>query len=326
MAKLVHRFLFIKKINKTPFILALTVYFYFIYLYLNANPKTYNHMRKLILLLVLVFQFQNSHAQEPTNENIEKPVWTKGGTFTFLLNQSTFENWVAGGVSSISGAVGINYDFNYVKDAWSWDNKIIAAFGVTKIMGQDIQKSDDRLEWNSVLGKKAKGYWYFSAFLNFKTQFTDDLDSDTEGPTKFLSPGYLQLGPGMLWKKSENLKVNIAPATAKLIFVDKNLTLPEAAYFGVDEGKSTRFEFGASVGAYYKFDLLKNISMENILNLYSNYLEDPQNIDLDYTMNLVMKVNKHISTTLAYQTIYDDNAFQGLQTRQVFGLGLNYNF
>ena len=61
----------------------------------------------------------------------------------------------------------------------------------------------------------------------------------------------------MLWKKSENLKVNIAPATAKLIFVDKDLTLPEAAYFGVDEGKSTRFEFGASVGRYYKFDLIE---------------------------------------------------------------------
>ena len=47
---------------------------------------------------------------------------------------------------------------------------------VTKIKDQEIQKSDDRLEWNSVIGKKAQGYWYYSAFLNFKTQFTDDLD------------------------------------------------------------------------------------------------------------------------------------------------------
>ena len=283
-------------------------------------------MKKFILLFFLVAQFHNLYAQEPTTENPENSTWTKSGTFTFLLNQSAFENWVAGGVSSVSGTVGINYDFNYLKDDWSWDNKIIASFGITKIKDQDIQKSDDRLEWNSVLGKKATGYWYYSAFLNFKTQFTDDLDSDTEGPTKFLSPGYLQVGPGILWKKSDNLKVNIAPATAKLIVVDKTLTLPDAAYFGVEEGKSTRFEFGASVGAYYKFDLMKNISMENTLNLYSNYLEDPQNIDLDYTMNLVMNINKYISTTLAYQTIYDDNAFEGLQTRQVFGLGINYSF
>ena len=284
-------------------------------------------MKKFILVFALITQFHSLYAQEePTTETTEKPIWTRGGSFTFLLNQSAFENWVAGGVSSISGTVGINYDINYLKGDWSWDNKIIASFGITKIKEQDIKKSDDRLEWNSVLGKKAKGYWFYSAFVNFKTQFTDDLDSDTEGPTKFLSPGYLQIGPGMLWKKSENLKVNIAPATTKLIVVDKNLTLPDAAYFGVEEGKSTRFEFGASVGAYYKFDLMKNISMENTLNLYSNYLEDPQNVDLDYTMNLVMNINKYISTTLAYQTIYDDNAFEGLQTRQVFGLGVNYNF
>lgn len=279
-------------------------------------------MKKLILLFALSIQLQSLYAQETH----ETTAWSRSGTFTFLLNQSAFENWVAGGVSSVSGTVGINYDVNYFKDDWSWDNKIIASFGITKIKDQDTQKSDDRLEWNSVLGKKASGYLYYSGFINFKTQFTDDLDSDTEGPTKFLSPGYLQIGPGMLWKKSENLKVNIAPTTSKLIVVDKNLTLPNAAYFGVEEGKSTRFEFGASIGAYYKFDLMKNISMENILNLYSNYLEDPQNVDLDYTMNLVMNINKYISTTLAYQTIYDDNAFEGLQTRQVFGLGVNYNF
>lgn len=130
----------------------------------------------------------------------------------------------------------------------------------------------------------------------------------------------------MLWKKSDNLKVNIAPATSRLIIVDKDLTEPDKAYFGVEEGKSTRYELGASVGAYYKLDLMKNISMENILNLYSNYLEDPQNVDLDYTMNLVMSVNDFISANLSYQTIYDNNAFRGLQTRQVFGIGINYNF
>ena len=278
---------------------------------------------KKILLIILSVQLSFSLAQ---NNEEPQPNWTKKGIITFLVNQSSFENWIAGGISNVSGALGLNYDFNYQKNDWTWENKLIANFGLTKIKNQDIQKSSDLLEWNSVVGKKAKGYWYYSAFLNFKTQFADDLDKDTKGPTKFLSPGYLQFGPGMLWKKSDNLKVNIAPATSRLIIVDKDLTEPDKAYFGVEEGKSTRYELGASVGAYYKLDLMKNISMENILNLYSNYLEDPQNVDLDYTMNLVMSVNDFISANLSYQTIYDDNAFRGLQTRQVFGIGINYNF
>ena len=130
----------------------------------------------------------------------------------------------------------------------------------------------------------------------------------------------------MLWKKSDNLKLNIAPLTSKLVIVDKDLTLPNEAYFGVEEGKSSRYELGASLSGYAKFNLMENVTIENILNLYSNYLEDPQNVDLDYTMNLVMTINKYLSANLAFQTIYDDNAFEGFQTREVFGLGVNYTF
>ena len=97
-----------------------------------------------------------------------------------------------------------------------------------KLKHKTYKNLDDRLEWNSVLGKKAKGNWNYSLFLNFKTQFTDDLNSETKGPTSILSPGYLQVGPGMLWKKNDDLKVNIAAATSKLIVVDKELTLPDA--------------------------------------------------------------------------------------------------
>jgi len=278
---------------------------------------------KKILLIVLGLHLSLCYSQD-TEES--KPNWTKKGVITFLVNQSSFENWIAGGISNVSGTLGLNYDFNYQKNDWTWENKLIANFGLTKIKNQDTQKSSDLLEWNSVVGKKAKGYWYYSMFLNFKTQFADDLDKDTKGPTQFLSPGYFQFGPGMLWKKSDNFKVNIAPATSRLIVVDKNLTEPNEAYFGVEEGKSARYELGASIGAYYKFNVMENISMENILNLYSNYLEDPQNVDLDYTMNMIMKINKFISANLSYQTIYDDNAFRGLQTRQVFGIGINYIF
>ncbi len=281
-------------------------------------------MKKVKLLVAFVLLCSVTFAQE--KEEGPKDGWTKSGNISFLLNQSAFDNWIAGGQGNITGTLGLNYDFNLKKGNINWDNKLILAFGLTKIKGQDTQKSDDRIEWNSLLGKKASGYWFYSAFLNFKTQFADDLDKDTEGPTKFLSPGYLQFGPGMLWKKSDNLKVNFAPATAKLVIVDKNLTQPNEAYFGVEEGKSSRFEFGAAIGAYYKFNLMENVSMENILNLYSNYLEDPQNVDLDYTMNIVMSINKYLSANLSFQTIYDDNAYQGFQTREVFGLGVNYGF
>jgi len=130
----------------------------------------------------------------------------------------------------------------------------------------------------------------------------------------------------MFWKKSDNLKVNLAPLTSKITFVDANFTRPEKAYFGVEEGKSSRYELGFYASSYYKLDLMTNVSMENTLNLYSNYLEDAQNVDMDYTLAVVMRINRYLTTNLVFQAIYDDNAFNGFQTRQIFGLAANYGF
>ena len=297
-------------------------------------------MKKGILVVALAFAFNSVSAQVNEKELLkkteevaakitnEKPNgWVKKGTFTFLANQSSFNNWLAGGQSNISGNIGLNYDFNYKHDTWSWDNKVTAGYGLTKIKGQDIQKTDDRFEFNTLLGKKAIGYWYYSAFFNFKTQFDSGFDpaTNTIKLSHFFSPAYFQFGPGMMWKKSDNLKFNIAPATSKLIIVHSHFT-EFGPSFGVLQGDSSRYEFGAAVNGYYKFNLMTNVSMENILNLYSNYLEDAQNVDLDYTMNIAMKINKVMSTNLAFQTIYDDNAFRGFQVRQVIGLGVNYTF
>lgn len=280
-------------------------------------------MKKTVLALVLCTSF--AFAQETTEE---KQGWTKGGNFSFLANQSTFNNWLAGGQSNMSGNIGANYDFNYKAGNVNWDNKLIVAYGLSKIKGVDTQKTDDRIEFNSLYGKKAKGHWFYSAFLNFKTQMDTGLDPDnqTVKVSHFFSPAFLQVGPGMLWKKSDNLKVNIAPATSKLIVVHDHFT-EFGSSFGVEQGKTTRYELGASLGAYYKFDLMANVTFENILNLYSNYLEDPQYVDVDYQLNIVLKVNKYLSTNFAFQAIYDENALsEKIQTRQVIGVGVNYAF
>ncbi len=280
-------------------------------------------MKRLFSLIVFVSAV--TVAQETTIDTTKH--WTRKGVFTFLANQSSFSNWQAGGQNNFAGNVGVNYDFNYKNGDWNWDNKIIASYGLTKIKGADTQKTDDRLEFNSLLGKKASGYWFYSAFFNFKTQMDTGLDPATQTVkiSHFFSPAFFQFGPGMLWKKSDNLKVNIAPATSKLIVVHDHFT-EIGSSFGVEQGETTRYELGAAVNGYYKFKLMENVSVENILNLYSNYLEEAQNVDVDYQLNIVMKINKFLSTNFAFQTIYDDNAFRGFQTKQIIGLGVNYGF
>ncbi len=312
---------------------------------LHSKILKQNKMKKNLLSITLSLVLGFTYAQSNEKESLKKTSelssravdttkfgWKRSGNAVFLFNQSAFNNeWLAGGTSNMAGNIGFNYDVNFASEKTVWDNKFIAAYGLTKLKDQDITKSDDRLEFTSLYGRKAgQSNWYYSGFANFKTQMDSGIDPATGTKiSHFFSPAYLQLGPGMLWKKSDNLKVNIAPATSRFIFVHGHFTdgLPSgASYFGVEADKTMRFEFGAALNAYYKFNVMENVTWENILNLYSNYLDKPQNVDVDYQANLVMKINKYMSANIAFQAIYDDNAIKAVQVRQVFGLGVNYGF
>jgi len=265
--------------------------------------------------------------------------WKNSGNALFLINQSSFSNWTSGGQSSVSGTLKIDYNFNYSDNGWDWDTKVISNFGLNKISGSDfLKKTDDRIEINSVLGKKFNndiiGRWSYSSFFNFQTQFAKGyrFGKDANGnpnrteKSRFFSPATVQLGVGMYWKKSKDLWVNVAPMTGKLILVNRRFTenLSEnQTYFGVKKGGNSRFELGASVRSYYKSEIFENVTMENRLSLYSDYLDRPQNIDFDCTFNFIMKVNQYVSTNLIFQFVYDDNEIKRVQVREVLGVGLN---
>lgn len=295
---------------------------------------------KKLLLSVFILTGLIANAQEE-KEEVPPNGWTSEGKFQLLFNQSAFnKEWSGGGTSSVAGNLMLDYNLNYRHDNFTWDNRLIANYGVTKLKGdQFTRKTSDRLEVNSIAGKQLENSnWYYSFFANFRSQFSKGYvySKNVEGveirreTTHFLSPAYLQFGPGMMWKKSEDFWFNLAPATARFIFVDNTFTsvpgYKDGAYFGVDAGESSRFELGASVNAYLKNEIFTNVSLENSLSLYSNYLDKPGNVDIDYLMNLEMIVNKFISANLIFQAIYDDNTVGAFQIREVFGAGLTYNF
>ena len=303
-------------------------------------------MKKILLSIVCCLVTFTGFSQE--KKEATKGPWTKVTNMSLLFNQAAFNNqWQGGGTSNYAANFGLIHDANYSKDKLTWDNRIVIDYGIANQKDQEFtRKTNDRFELSSLVGKQIKETpWYYSFFLNARTQLTNgyDFGENDDGnvfrseTTKILSPGYFQAGLGILWKKSDNLKLNIAPATARLILVNSQFTdvgqgqssidaFNQIGYFGVKANETSRFEFGAAIGGYGKFTLSKNIVMENVLNLYSNYLEDLKNVDIDYTISLVMSVNKWITANIAFQAIYDDNAVKGFQIREALGVGLTYGF
>ena len=285
---------------------------------------------KQLLLWGLVLTLTTTFAQTETKkdsvaaDSVPKK-WTVNGKITFLVNQSSFSNWAAGGVDNIAGNLGLNYDFNYKNGNWNWDNKVIATYGLSYIDEQGVRKTDDRFEYNTLLGLKAAKYWNFSFLSNFKTQHNSGYDYNQEPKVKvsdFFAPAYWNFGPGMLWKKSDKQYVNIAPASARFTFVTREFS----GKYGVKEGKTSVFGLGFNLSAYFKNKIGKNVELENILAMYSDYLENPEKVDIDYRVNLFVKINEYLSTNLGLHTIVDENASAKVQFKQIFGLGLNYVF
>ncbi len=283
-------------------------------------------MKKTVLsLFILFFGFTSIFAQETAKE--ETGPWKKGGHFGFVFAQSAFKNWMQGGENAMGGNLKVNYDAIYKKDKTDWTTKFIVNYGVSQV-GDISKKTDDLFEVNSIYGRNIKNNWNFTVFGNFKTQFSPGYDYSTSPYTKIsnaFAPAFLSFGPGISYKPGDNFYINFAPVTSRFIFVT-DPALNAIGAFGVDPGKSSRYEFGANYQMFFKTNLMKNVSIENTLNLFSNYLDQPQNIDVDNMFTLRMKVNKFLSAALNLRSIYDDNTAKRLQLSEVFGVEFGFDF
>jgi hypothetical protein len=195
------------------------------------------------------------------------------------------------------------------------------------------RKIDAFILLQSIIGKEFTKNLSFSAFFNFTSQigngykYSKDSDNNEirELTTRILSPAYFQLGSGFLWKKDEKLWINYSPIASRLILVSKKFTedlKSGDSYFGVLPNKTSRYELGANLTFHSEGNLLENVKYKQDLKLFSNYLEDASNVDLDYLAQIDVDVNPLLSTQLIFQLIYDDNAISRLQVREVFGIGV----
>ena len=56
-----------------------------------------------------------------------------------------------------------------------------------------------------------------------------------------------------------------------------------------------------------KLTPFKDMSISNNLRLFSNYLNKPQNVDVDWEMNLEQRINWFFTIKLNLHLIYDDD-------------------
>ena len=281
---------------------------------------------------------------KPKKKIIEPEWWEYDNSIGFDLNQVAFVNWNSGGENSVSGLLKIYFSRNYEKLYTIWRNEISARYGLNQREDQGLIKTDDEIKLSSSFGyrKDTLSNWYYTARFSFKTQFTDGFNNpeDEEPISRFFAPAYMFLGVGSTYNlKEELLSVYLSPFTFKSTYV-LDETLSNEGAFGVNPGSRVRHELGILVRTKWDKELLTNMAMTNELELYTDYINNFGNIDIDWILTFKFKINDLLEANFRTHLIYDDDIKitetneQGevetlgarVQLKQQLGIGILYSF
>lgn len=273
-------------------------------------------MKKFLFTALALFFAIATFAQDEQPQG-----WTHKGNIGINLGQSSYTNWAAGGQNSLTALGAFNYEIHYLKNKFKWDNTLNMSLGycVYSFKKKPI-KTDDMIEFSSLATLKATKQLNYGAELAFRSQFAKGFDyakDSTHYISKFLAPGYLTLGLGIEWVPNKYFSLYFAPVTGRITFVNDQ-HLAEVGAYGVEPGyfnpndstewipgKKIRYEFGARAVAKFQYPIAKNIDFNTKLELFSNYLDHPERIDVDWQNMLVLKVNDWLSANLSTHLIYD---------------------
>ncbi len=295
---------------------------------------------------------------KPYNQFRIPSFWEKENLIGLNLSEVAFVNWNAGGDNAITAIGRIKFQRNYKFRYVSWKNDLEMRFGWNAQEGRQWRKTDDAIRLSSTFGfrRDTISNWYYSAKANFNTPFADGFKyPDRSNPiSRFMAPGYLFLGAGASYiSQGDKFNLYLSPLTHRSTFVlDQELAnngafgvqkaVKDSAGNIIEEGKTLFTSLGFLITNTWETPLAKNILLDHRVSLYTDYLRDFGNVDVDWEMNFIFTVNNLVKATIGTQLIYDDDirfdvvedadgnvidpGVPRVQFKQLLSVGFAYNF
>ena len=269
--------------------------------------------------------------------------WQRGASLGLDFSQLFQLNPRQGaGQNRIGAGSAFAYFAKYNKGNVAWDNQFSWQFGIQRLgagplsNGEEIpfQKAIDELRFSSKLGFRAKeeSKIFYAADFGFLSQLTPTYAGTAEFPGNFLSdisgnnatplaqlfsPAIMTISAGIDFKPNAKWSIYYSPVGGKFIVVAND----DIAATGVHGNPVDRDGDGNIIGfdnVFAQFGSLLKIAHTNKylddkitfasnLALYSNYLQNPQNIDVDWTNELGYTIVKGLQLAVTLNLFYDDD-------------------
>jgi hypothetical protein len=279
-----------------------------------------------------------------TSKKADKNGWVKGAQFSIGITQVSNSNWIAAGGDklSLSTAAAVNA---FASKKWgrkSWDNMLDINYGILKTTSLGTRKLNDRIDLVSKYGYTPGNWKNISLSLlgQLRSQISSGYEynyfetTDKRRNSGFFAPAYIIIAPGINWTPASWFSLFASHLATRWTIVTNgpfsylsqggifngHIETALATLYGVDPLKEHRGEFGTFITVVIKKEVLKNVAYSAKLDLYSNYLKKPQNIDLFWTNQFKLKVNKFIQVSYSLDMLYDDDIKNPVAPTQAIGL------
>ncbi len=246
-------------------------------------------------------------------------------------------NWYQGGENNLALLGSINWNCNLNQDVhpnWLFNNALSYKLGVATTHGDSIRNyliNEDHFLFSSQLGYKAVKNWYYSAMLQFTTQFLNNYKTNTRTMTAaFLSPAELNIGLGMTYnyKKADDrmFTLAIAPLSYNLKYC-RNITDIDPTRFGIDAGHHSKSTFGSNFEAKLLWRFTPNVMLTSRLYMFTNY----EYVQGDWENTLDLSISKYLTTQFYTHLRFDrsvarDDDWKFWQFKEILSLGVIYRF
>ncbi len=299
----------------------------------------------IVFAFLFVANVNPLQAQEEEKKEVEQG-WKSGAGIGLDFAQLFQLNPKQGaGLNRVGFGGATNIFANYRKDRLAWDNLGSWQFGIQRLGAGVIaqgtntasipfQKSIDELRLNSKIGYATSetSNFFYAADFSFLSQVTPTYDnadyagnflSDVFGNSrqlsKLFSPATVVLSLGMNYKPNDKLSIYYSPLGAKWIIVADDAIAARGVHGNPVEGElgpdglfinyeNVDSQLGSLLKINYADKYFEDkATFTSVLSLYSNYLNNPENIDVDWTNEFAVAIVKGLQLAVTVNVFYDDD-------------------